>query len=66
MLMLIFAAVSEKIASHDVLRPAPIAQSDPLDESSNSDELTVWAEDSPETDLSGEVSTSSTDVVGSM
>ncbi|CAF4951779.1 unnamed protein product [Pieris macdunnoughi] len=50
---------SEKIASHDALRPAPIAQSDPLDYSSNSDELTAWAEDSSETDLREEASTSS-------
>lgn len=40
---------SEKIASHDALRPAPTARSD---------EMTVWAEKSVETDLREGASTS--------
>ncbi|CAK1585312.1 unnamed protein product [Parnassius mnemosyne] len=54
---------SEKIASHDALRPAPIAQSDPFNDSDNSDELTVWAEKSVETEGA---STSFADNVGSI
>ncbi|CAK1586037.1 unnamed protein product [Parnassius mnemosyne] len=54
---------SEKIASHDALRPAPIAQSDPFNDSDNSDELTLWAEKSVETEGA---STSFADNVGSI
>lgn len=34
---------SEKIASHDYLRPAPVGQADPFDDSDN--ECTIWADD---------------------
>ncbi|XP_039764331.1 uncharacterized protein LOC120636835 [Pararge aegeria] len=54
----------EKIANHDALRPAPIAQSDPFNDSDNSDELTVWAEESVETEEYGENVLSSAELSG--
>lgn len=54
---------SEKIASHDSLRPAPIAQSDPFNDFNNSDGSTVWAEESSEVNRHGGPSTSCNDNV---
>ncbi|CAG5035594.1 unnamed protein product [Parnassius apollo] len=45
-----FRGYSENIASRDALRSAPIAQSHPYNNSDNSDELTVWAQKSVETE----------------